>query len=1010
MEGKLGGQANVPGASGTWRDLTDNVNQLAANLSTQVRAIAEVATAVTKGDLSSSIKVEAMGEMEDLKSSINKMIRNLKETTNTNTEQDWLKTNLAKFTRILQGQRDIFAVSQTLLSELAPLVRSQHGLVYILENFEGATRLRMMASYGFKERKNLSTTYRIGEGLVGQCAYEKQRILLTNVPGDYVQITTGLGEASPLNIILLPILFEGQLKAVIELASFEYFSPIHQTFLEQLTESVGIVLNTIETSSRTEELLKQSQSLAQELQSQQQELQGSNEELEEKARQLSDQNTEVERKNSEIEVARKAIEEKAEQLAITSKYKSEFLSNMSHELRTPLNSLLILSQQLSENPQGNLNEKQVNFAKTIMGSGNDLLSLINDILDLSKIESGTVTLDLEEVPITDFHDDAERNFKQLAKTKGLQFNIAIDKNLPKSIYTDGKRIRQVLKNLLSNAFKFTAKGEVKLSITGVTSGWNTENRSLNRADKVISFNVTDTGIGISKDKQNVIFEAFQQADGSTSRKYGGTGLGLAISREIATLLGGEISLISDPRSGSSFTLYLPISLSGHNSFREKDEYPEEIVVRQLTAETGMDSFLSNETINSKVSVKTPKIITIKDDRDKIKDGDHVLLIVEDDPKFAAILLDAAHNKGYAGIITAYGEDALNLVREFKPNAISLDIVLPDIDGWTVLDRLKMNPDTRHIPVHIISVEEQAEIGLLRGAFAHLSKPSTPEGLEKAFEKIMNFVDRKIKKLLIVEDNSQEATMIKDLIGNGDVKSTVVSDGEKAIRLLKKEPYDCMTLDLNLPGMSGFEVIEKIQTLPEAKDMPIIVFTAKDLTQKEEKRLKELSRDVVLKDVRSPERLLDEVNLFLHRVTANLPEPKRKIIEKLYNAEAPLTGKKILVVDDDVRNIFAITSILERFNMEIFSAENGMNAIELLEKNPDIDLILMDIMMPEMDGYETTANIRKKRKFKTLPIIALTAKAMKGDREKCIEAGASDYISKPVLAEQLLSLMRVWLFK
>src|SRR5437016_2380134 len=518
VEGRLGGQANVPGTAGTWKDLTDNVNQLAANLTTQVRAIADVATAVTKGDLTRTITVEARGEVQELKNNINEMIRNLRDTTHKSSEQDWLKTNVAKFTRMLQGQRDVQTVARTLLSELAPLVSAQHGVFYVMDTQDSTQRLKLLSSYGYKGHKNLAYEWNVGEGLVGQCAFEKQRITLSNVPGNYNQITCGLGQAAPLNIMVLPVLFEGDVKAVIELGSFNLFSEIHQTFLEQLTEGIGIVLNTIGANTRTERLLSQSQDLAKELQSQQQVLQQTNEELVVKARLLDEQKNEVERKNREVEQAKRALEEKAEQLARTSKYKSEFLANMSHELRTPLNSLLILAQQLAANSEGNLTTQQVNYGRTIHAAGTDLLTLINDILDLSKIESGTVTVEASEVLFADFRDQMDRTFRHIAADKGLQFNIELAPNLPRSLYTDAKRLQQVLKNLLSNAFKFTEQGRVDLRVGLVTEGWSPEHRILDRAHGVVAFSVSDTGIGVPTNKQQIIFEAFQQADGTTSRK------------------------------------------------------------------------------------------------------------------------------------------------------------------------------------------------------------------------------------------------------------------------------------------------------------------------------------------------------------------------------------------------------------------------------------------------------------------------------------------------------------
>ena len=705
VEGKLGGQANVPGAAGTWKDLTDNVNQLAANLTTQMRAIADVATAVTKGDLTRSIRVEASGEVALLKDNINEMIRNLRDTTQKNSEQDWLKTNLAKFTRMVTGQKDLLTVAKLILSELAPLVSSQHGVFYLLDSDKNDPTLNLLSTYAYKERKHVGTRFKLGEGLVGQCALEQEPILLTNVPGDYIQISSGLGEAPPLNIIVLPVLFEGQVKAVIELASFQRFSATHLAFLEQLTESIGIVLNRIEANMRTEELLEKSQSLAGELQSRQDELQQTNAELEEKARLLADQNAEVERKNQEFEQAKQALEEKAEQLALTSKYKSEFLANMSHELRTPLNSLLILAQQLMENPEGNLTQRQVEFAKTIHAAGSDLRTLINDILDLSKIESGTATIEVGDVLFADVREDIERTFRPVAETKGLDFVVDLSADLPQGMHTDARRLQQCLKNLLSNAFKFTEKGRVALRIALVTEGWNADHAALNRAKTVVAFSVSDTGIGIPVDKQKLIFEAFQQADGSTSRKYGGTGLGLSICREITRLLDGEIRLESTPGKGSTFTLYLS-ALSLTSGTRERNAGKAH---RNGFGQSGQTA------AGTKTQSVTSLEGAVNDDSDQIQTGDRVVLIVENDVNFARVLLDVVHESGFKGVIALQGSTTFALAHQYQPDAITLDILLPDVDGWTVLDLLKHNPDTRHIPVHVISVAEERERSLRQGA-------------------------------------------------------------------------------------------------------------------------------------------------------------------------------------------------------------------------------------------------------------------------------------------------------
>jgi HAMP domain-containing protein/signal transduction histidine kinase/DNA-binding response OmpR family regulator len=1025
VEGRLGGQAQVPGAAGIWKDLTDNVNQLAASLTNQLRAIAEVATAVTKGDLSRSVVVEARGEVLELRDNINEMIRNLRETTRQNAEQDWLKTNLTRFTRMLQGQRDVMAVARNLLSELSPLVGAAHSVFYLMESQDTTLRLKLLGSYGYQERKNLSTQWKIGEGLVGQCAFEKQRILLTNVPGDYVQITSGLGQATPLNIVALPVLFEAGVKAVIELGSFERFSPIHLAFLEQLADSLGIVLNTIEATMRTEDLLKQSQSLAEELQSQQEELQQTNEELEEKARLLGEQNVEVERKNREIEEARHSLEEKAEQLDLTSKYKSEFLSNMSHELRTPLNSLLILSQELASNQEGNLTEKQVEYIQTINSSGHDLLTLINDILDLSKIESGTVTVDIEPVAFAGLRDAIERTFRPMAAAKGLGFTIELERNLPRTISTDEKRLQQVLKNLLSNAFKFTERGHVGLRMFVASEGWSPDHEILNRAPTVIGFAVRDTGIGIPLDKQKIIFEAFQQADGSTSRTYGGTGLGLAISREIAHLLGGEIRLVSAPGEGSTFTLYLPQSYMGpHRAFggvttgpAVQPPPPPAPVLRPTPAPALRPAPETARAAPRRAPPAPPRpreevraVAAVADDRDDIQPDDQTLLMVEDDPKFSQVLLELAHDKGFKAVVTAQGTEVLPLAKTYQPAAITLDIHLPDVDGWTVLDRLKLDQSTRHIPVHVISVEDDRQHALAHGAFAYLTKPASREGLDAAFARIQEFVGVRTRELLVVEDDEADRNQIIRTIGDGDVEITAVGTGEEALAALRAQHFNCMVLDLRLPDISGFRVLEQMKEDPELSQVPVVVYTGKDLTKEEEVQLREMTEGIVVKDARSPERLLAETTLFLHQVADRLPAAKRQVLEQLYESDVPLSGKRILLVDDDVRNVFALTSVLERHNMVVLTAENGREALELMQQAPDMDVVLMDIMMPGMDGYDATRTIRKMPKFKDLPIIALTAKAMKGDREKCLEAGASDYIAKPVNTEQLLSLLRVWLYK
>jgi CheY-like chemotaxis protein/signal transduction histidine kinase len=940
---------------------------------------------VTKGDLTRSIQVDARGEVAELKDNINTMIYNLRVTTESNQEQDWLKTNLAKFTRMLQGQRDLFTVGRMLLSELAPLVDAQQGTIYQLETEEGErSMLRLLASYA--QSAGQPERIAVGEGLVGQCAVEKQRLLLNVVPSDYTRIHSSLGESAPVSVVVLPLLFEGETKAVIELASLRPFSITHVTFLDQLSQSIGVVLNTIEATMRTEGLLQQSQQLTRELQSQQKELQQTNEELAQKARQLADQNAEVERKNQEVEQARRALEEQAAELALTSKYKSEFLANMSHELRTPLNSVLILGQQLAENSGGNLTPKQIEFARNIHSSGSDLLNLITDILDLSKIESGTVTVEAEEISFGSLGDSLERNFRHVAEAKNLPFHLEFEEDLPRAFTTDPKRLQQILKNLLSNAFKFTAQGQVAVRVCLARGGWSPGHPTISRSQNVISFAISDTGIGIAPEKQRLIFEAFQQADAGTSRKYGGTGLGLAISRELAALLGGEIRLHSTVGEGSTFTLYLPLFYLEPAHDVSRAAVPPPMVLPMAREES------------------------IPDDRYQIEEGDDVLLIVEDDPHYARVLLGLARDNGFKGIVATRGSVALALARQYPPTAITLDIFLPDMLGWTVLNNLKLNPETRHIPVQIISVEEEQQHGLARGAFSYTVKPATTEGLESCFGRIRKFIAPHIKRLLVVEDDPVERESIVELLQHEDIEIATAGTGADALNLLLDQPFDCCVLDLRLPDMSGFELLEKLRAESALSEIPVVVFTGKSLTTDEEQHLRAVAKSIVLKDVQSPERLFDETALFLHRVVAHLPEEKRKLLERIHASNDVLRGRKVLIVDDDARNIFALATMLENQDMNVVSATNGRQAIESIQNAPDISVVLMDIMMPEMDGYETMREIRKHPQFNTLPILALTAKAMKGDREKCLAAGASDYIAKPVNTNELLSLLRVWLYR
>jgi HAMP domain-containing protein/signal transduction histidine kinase/CheY-like chemotaxis protein len=1007
VEGQLGGQAKVPGAAGTWKGLTENVNQLAANLTTQVRAIAEVATAVTKGDLTRSVAVDAQGEVAVLKDTINEMIRNLRDTTQKNTEQNWLKTNLAKFSRMLQGQKDLVAVGQMILSELAPVVGAHRAEVYVWDSASDMPRLKLLATYAADGQSTHGKLIELGAGLVGQCAQDKRRIVLGDVRATPFRISSGLMEAEPANILVLPIVFEGLVKGVLELSSLDRFNPVHHDFLDQLTESIGIVINTIEANMRTEDLLEQSQSLAKELQSRQLELQRTNEQLQEKARLLAYQNQEVERKNSEVEQARQALEEKADQLARTSKYKSEFLANMSHELRTPLNSLLILSDQLCQNREGNLTGRQVEFSKTIHASGKDLLTLINDILDLAKIESGTVAVDVGDLRFDDLYHYVNRTFGPVAEQKNLTFEVGVDPRLPTTMGTDSKRLQQILKNLLSNAFKFTHEGKVTLSIELVKEGWP-DNEALNRAAGVVAFSVTDTGIGISPEKQSIIFEAFQQADGSTSRKYGGTGLGLAISRELSRVLSGEIKLVSSIGKGSTFSLYLPLDYVPQRQLRRTHEAPA--LQDAASASGAADVFARSATLSVPAATeRTAEAVVIEDDRGSISAGDKTVLIVENDATFARVLLETIRETGCKGIVASRGREALALAKEFVPSAVTLDIVLADMDGWRIIDGLRSDLATRHIPIWVVSTEDARERAFDVGAQGFLAKPLfSKSDLEEGLRPLLARIDRAERRVLLATaEASPQLDLVRDLASDGIIIETAANVAEVK-RALESAAIDCVIVDGRL-GLPLFVIADAMQghERPQAVGpLPVTVWTPPGVSSQETPHFATL----LVRSVQSGERLVDSVTRALGLSVERLPQPHIDMLNRVYDTGTALFGKKVMIVDDDARNIFALATLLEDHGMEVVSASSGREALKLLDQPTRVDIVLMDIMMPDMDGIATIRAARELESCRELPFIAVTAKALKGDRERCIEAGAWDYLAKPVDAESLLSVMRSWLFR
>ncbi len=993
--------------------LTRSVTVPLANLRTS-------AARIGSGNYAHRATISSDDEVGHLGTVFNEMAAQVERRQAILADQDWLKTALSTFSLAFQRQRDPTAIGTMVLGDLAVLLDIRHSVLYRYVDDDGGPAFRLCASYA---ADNPPSRLGIGESLVGQCGVERRRIILANIPEDYVRIGSALGGSRPGSIVLQPVEFENRIKAVMELASLKPLTDLQLELVERLAASLGIVFQNLEATAQTEDLLRKSQALTAQLEAQRriledqqveltqtneeleqtnEEMEQANEELEEKTNLLADQKRELENSNRVIEEARAELQEQARQLMMSSTYKSNFLATMSHELRTPLNSLLILARLLAENGDGNLTTKQVQFARTIESSGGDLLEMINQILDLAKIESGTAELKLDEVSLTDLQRSVDDQFRHVADSKHLGFTLNLDAQLPERIRTDVGRLHQVIKNLLANAFKFTERGSVRVDFRVASDGWSRSSASLNAARRVIAISVTDTGIGIPKDKQEIIFESFQQADAGTARRFGGTGLGLSISREIATMLGGVLQLESDTGKGSTFTLFIPAVL-------EQRTKPEPTASQKNAA-----AILANgpQEVSDERAAEPPEIdeAEMPDDRANIQPGDRVLLIIEDDLNFAGILADLAREKRFKALVARGARRALALAQRFSPAAITLDIRLVDEDGWLVLDRLKHDPRTRHIPVHVISVDAARSRGLRQGAVSFLQKPVTREAIEDIFQQTIDFIERRVRNLLVVEDDAVQRKAIQELIGNGDVHTTAVGTAAEALSALAEASYDCIVMDLVLPDRSGAELIREINRRLGLHAPPVIVYTGKDLSPREEMELRSLSESIIVKDARSPERLLDETALFLHRVQARLPEAKRRMLEQVRRQDAVLTGRRVLIVDDDARNIFALTAVLEGCGMNVQFAESGPAALKTLNGNTPYDVVLMDIMMPEMDGNEVIRRLRSDGRFAKLPIIAVTAKAMKGDRERTIESGASDYITKPVDTEKLVSLLRVWLYR
>jgi hypothetical protein len=861
---------------------------------------------------------------------------------------------------------------------------------------EKGQTLVLTATYAFTRRKNLGDRFQLGEGLIGQAAREKKMICLANIPPDYLLIGSSLGESVPHNIVALPLLHNGQLVAALELGAFTSFSDREFDFLQQAMEGIAIGLGVAYSRQRINELLEQTQQQTEELRVQQEELQQTNEELEERAEMLEQQGKQIQAKNREIETASAELGRKAAEVEKVSSYKSEFLANMSHELRTPLNSMMILSSLLMDNKDGSLTSKQQEFAATIHSAGKDLLNLINDILDLSKVEAGRLELLYEDVEVGPFCADVEAMFRQQAEQKGLDFHVVIDDDLPGKVRMDEQRTQQVLKNLLSNAFKFTEQGAVTLSISAPAGAANP------LPVPAVAWRVEDTGIGIEPGKHDLVFQAFQQVDGSTSRKFGGTGLGLSISLQLARRMGGDIKLQSERGKGSTFTLYLPLaSLAGV----AREKWPTALPAPQPAMPTN-----PGPPGLAEASGLLPIPPPLPDDRDRLHQGDKSILVIEDDLNFAKTLMGMVREKGFGCIVAADGTSGLHLAEFYAPSAVILDVMLPGMDGWTVMRSLKDNPATRHIPVHFITCVDERQKGMAMGAVGFFTKPVTPLQLEEVFGNIEKSVSKTMKRLLIIEDDQTEAASMTSLLQERNLEIRVATSGREAIGLLSHEPIDCIVLDIGLPDMSGFDLLEHLHRSEALRAIPVIIHTGRDLSHDEEQRLQHYAKRIIIKGARSPERLINEVTLFLHMVASELPSAKQQMIRTALDKEATLAGKKVLLVDDDMRNVFSLSTILTDKGMVVIEAGNGQDALARMGEHPDVNVVLMDIMMPEMDGYEAIRHIRLDPRFQDLPVIAMTAKVMTGDQEKCLQAGANDYISKPLDIEKLLSLLRVWLYR
>ncbi|GAB1410314.1 hypothetical protein MASR1M90_14680 [Desulfovibrionales bacterium] len=995
------------------------------------------AEAISAGDLQARLELNQKDELGMLAKALNRMARNLRDI-------NWLSQGKAGMDDTVRGEHDTQELSRIFIEFLTTYLKAQVGLVYMVSGEE----LVLVASYAYSNRQGNLNRVRMGEGLVGQAALE-QKILTFHLPTEHApSYHFGVGEKIPSHFIAAPLRFKDKVQGVFLLGSETAFSPIQCELVEQVAPNVAILLNTAKSQEVIAGLLRQAQEQQKqlhlanedleeqtemlkasqaELQTQQEELQVTNEELAEQTRalkasearlqeqqaelqfandklgeramELEEQKSAIRAKNKDLLRIQRELKHKAEELEVASKYKSEFLANMSHELRTPLNSILILSQLLANNKDMNLTPKQVESARAIHSSGADLLKLINEILDLSKVEAGRIELHLESLSFSSMSADLRRIFSSIAAEKGLEFVIDQDESLPLHMLTDGHRLQQILRNLLSNAIKFTEKGAVTLRLGRPAPEANLSASGLDPAH-TIALDVIDQGIGIAPEKQASVFEAFRQADGSTSRKYGGTGLGLAISRELAKLLGGEIQLASTVGQGSTFTLFLPETHPAAPSQTGAQSEPQ-------LSETPDTPHPEPAQPDQPQASAQPYV---QDDRKRIRPEDLSLLVIEDDPLFATILRDQGRDHGFKVLTAADGETGLHFADYYAPSAIILDVELPSMDGWAVMERLKRDPRTRHIPVYFISATDSSLEAIRLGALGFITKPVDVERIQQILHELKSFIFKKSKRLLVVDDDDLQREAIRDLIGSDGVEIALAATGQEVLELLRHQSFDCMILDLGLTDMSGFEVLRSINASPTLRRLPVIVYTGRELTEEDEIQIKKYAESIIVKGVRSPERLLEETSLYLHRVDASLTENRQDVDTELQDRDTNLAGRTVLLVDDDMRNVFALSHVLEEKGIQVIVARDGQESLTRLNATQGIELVLMDIMMPNMDGYEAMRTIRRDPQFASLPIIALTAKAMKGDRNKCIEAGANDYLAKPVDAEKLLSLLRVWLYR